>query len=113
MNTQYKILAQSANACVLQCKCCTQIQIQYKNIIVCLDWKDMITLIQKLHDLPPHSHYVINLIDLRETSLIKMGIDASGMFLTDNELDELIEILEASCNQVDLESIFKNSIHFN
>ena len=113
-NSNYKILAQSSNACVSQCSCCTQIQVQYKNVMLCFEWKDLIGFIQRLNNLPANqAYYIVNLIDLRCYPAVNLGVSASAICLIDSEVEELSAILSSACERMDLEVIFKNTIHYN
>jgi hypothetical protein len=113
-NSNYKILAQSPNACVLQCSCCTQIQVQYKNVMICFEWKDLIGFIQRLDNLPPnHPYYIVNLIDLRCYPMLKFGVSTSAICLIEKELEELSTILSLAYGRMDLGIIFQKSLHNN
>lgn len=113
-NSNYKILAQSPNACVSQCSCCTQIQVQYKNVLMCFEWKDLIGFIQRLDNLPEnHPYYIINLIDLRCYPTVNLGMSASAICLIDKEVEELSTILSLACERLDLGIIFQRSMHNN
>ncbi|PWK20056.1 hypothetical protein LV89_03866 [Arcicella aurantiaca] len=114
METEYKILIQTQNACVSQCHCCTQLQVQYKNVMICFEWKDLIGFLQRLDELPPNElYYIINIIDLRCYPAVNLGVSASAMCLTFSEVEEFRAILSRACLKMDLEMIFRKSIHNN
>jgi hypothetical protein len=114
MEVKYHILIQTKNACVSQCHCCTQLRVQYKNVMMCFEWKDFLGFLQRLNELSPqHPYYIINIIDLRCYPAVNLGVSASAMCLIFDELEELREVLTRACNKMDLELIFRKSIHNN
>jgi len=114
MESQYKILAQTPNACVSQCYCCTQLQVQYNNVLMCFEWTDLTVFLHRLNELPSnHPYYVINIIDLRCHPTVKLGVSASAICLNFSELEELITIITMASQKIDLTLLFKKTFHHN
>lgn len=110
----HKILVQTEFSCISQCNCCTEIQIQYKNILLALDWKSLVTFIKRLDDAPEsNNYYIIETSSQRDKNPSHSDFAATGMFLTVEEAKEFRHLLHLACERVDLEMIFRNTIHAN
>lgn len=110
----YQVLVQTADSYVMQCLCCTKIEVKYKNIMLAFEWADLVTFLQRLNLAPPNELcYLVEIVNMQCYPALKVGVSSSGIFLTINELDEFKNLLTTACERMDLELIFRNTIMDN
>ncbi len=114
--TQQKhiILIETDNASAWQCKCCNEIQIQFKNTLMTFEWLSMIRFLKRLNEAPhAEKFYVIELCNLRDIPSIQTDVFSSGICLSNTEMKEFLFVLHTACERIDLELIFRNTLHNN
>lgn len=111
---QHIILVETDNASAWQCKCCNEIQVQYKNSLMTFEWTTMVTFLRKLNEAPhAEKFYIIELCNLRSVPNIQTDIFSTGLFLNNTEMKEFLFVLHTACEKVDFALIFRNTFHNN
>ncbi|WP_026995740.1 DUF6686 family protein [Flectobacillus major] len=110
----HKILVNTTNGFVSQCTCCTDVQVQYKNILLAFEWANLMVFLKRLNDAPTgESYYIVELLHSKEDSRSVTQVAAAGIYLSSSEIIEFRNMLTLACQRLDLDLIFRNSINPN
>ncbi|QIP11906.1 hypothetical protein G8759_04295 [Spirosoma aureum] len=110
--SSHRILVDEPGLLLAQCRCCGEIELYFQGVALALTLTDLHALVTRLAGLPTAPHYVVNLLDVRDTTA-QVGFQAVGLHLNANDRHRLLRGLNLACLRLDMNLFTQKQLPLN
>jgi hypothetical protein len=106
------ILVDEPGLLLAQCRCYGEIELYFQGVSLALTLTDLHALVTRLEGLPTSPHYVVSLLDVRDTAT-RVDFQAIGLHLNANDRERLLRGLNLACMRLDMNLLTRRQLPLN